>query len=80
MTSINYLSNTRPVVLALACLVAILLGACAPVKPWQRGNLAQAHMSLNEDPMLSSISAHIYDSKEASSGGIGPAGGGCGCN
>lgn len=77
MTSIHYSSNTRPV---MACLLAVLLCACAPVKPWQRGNLARPQMALDEDPMLLSISQHIYDSKEASSGGVGPAGGGCGCN
>jgi hypothetical protein len=37
-------------------------------------------MALDEDPLLTSISEHIYSSKEASSGGAGPAGGGCGCN
>ena len=61
-------------------LVLLLLSACAPVQPWERGRLAQPRMALDEDPMLAAISAHIYDSKEASSGGSGPAGGGCGCN
>ena len=80
MTSNHYSTNTKPVVLVLASLVAVLLSACAPVKPWQRGNLAKPQMALDEDPMLLSISEHIYSSKEASSGGVGPAGGGCGCN
>ena len=57
-----------------------LIGACAPVQPWQRGRLAQPAMALDTDPLLTAISQHIYDSKEASSGGVGPAGGGCGCN
>jgi len=61
-------------------MLAALLGACAPVQPWERGRLAQPSMALDADPMLASISRHIYDSKEASSGGVGPAGGGCGCN
>jgi hypothetical protein len=68
-----------PLVVA-ALLAALLTSACAPVQPWERGRLAQPTMSLDEDPMLTSISEHIYNSKEASSGGAGPAGGGCGCN
>ena len=74
-------SGTRIVRTAASCLLlTLLVGACAPVQPWERGRLAQPRMALDEDPMLASISAHIYDSKEASSGGNGPAGGGCGCN
>jgi hypothetical protein len=37
-------------------------------------------MALDSDSLLSGIDAHTYNSKEAASGGIGPAGGGCGCN
>ncbi len=62
------------------CLATLVLGACAPVQPWQRGHLALDVMALDEDPMLASINQHIYESKEASSGSISPAGGGCGCN
>lgn len=64
----------------VACILLLALSACAPVQPWQRGHLAQPRMALDEDPMLTAISQHVYDSKEASSGGIGAAGGGCGCN
>jgi len=68
-------------ILAVTALwVTLLTGACAPVQPWERGRLAQPSMALDEDPLLTSISEHIYSSKEASSGGAGPAGGGCGCN
>jgi len=66
--------------LAATLLLAALTGACAPVQPWQRGRLAQPGMALDRDTMLASISQHIYGSKEGSSGGVGPAGGGCGCN
>lgn len=58
----------------------LALAACAPVQAWERGRLAQAHMALDADPLLSAMDEHIYSSKEAASGGIGPAGGGCGCN
>jgi len=80
MTSRTCSTRNNIRLLAAAWLAAVLVGACAPVKPWQRGRLAQPVMALDEDPMLTSISAHIYDSKEASSGSLGPAGGGCGCN
>jgi len=55
------------------------LAACAEVQPWERGNLASPRMSLERDTLLAEIDAHTSSSKEAASGGIGPAGGGCGC-
>ena len=66
--------------LSLLLLLMSLLGACAPVQPWERGHLAQANMALSADPLKDAMDEHVYNSKEASSGGIGAAGGGCGCN
>lgn len=63
-----------------ALIVAFMMAACAPVQPWERGRLAQPMMSLEGDALLGAIDEHTYSSKEAASGGIGPAGGGCGCN
>jgi hypothetical protein len=37
-------------------------------------------MSLDHAPLDATIDDHIYFSKEASSGGRGFGGGGCGCN
>jgi hypothetical protein len=37
-------------------------------------------MEMINDPLETGLDAHIYFSKEASSGGEGFAGGGCGCN
>ena len=60
---------------------ALLMGAgCAQVQPWERGSLAREDMQWQPDVMESRLRAHIYYSKEASSGGDGAAGGGCGCN
>ncbi len=61
---------------------AALLGGCSTlgVKPWQRDVLARADMQLNAEPLDAAIDDHMYFSKEASSGGRGFAGGGCGCN
>ena len=58
----------------------LCIAACAPVQPWERGRLAQPQMALEADALMASMDDHTYTSKEAASGGIGPAGGGCGCN
>jgi hypothetical protein len=50
------------------------------VEPWERDLLAKDEMSLNASPIDSALDDHIYFSKEASSGGKGFGGGGCGCN
>lgn len=61
-------------------LVILVLSACAEVQPWERGRLAKPQMALDGDPLASAMDEHTYVAKEAASGGIGPAGGGCGCN
>jgi thiol-disulfide isomerase/thioredoxin len=50
------------------------------VHPWQRGVLADPVMRLTFDTLETEFDDHIYFSKEASSGGRGFGGGGCGCN
>jgi hypothetical protein len=37
-------------------------------------------MQWDEGPRNAKLKGHVYTSKEASSGGAGAAGGGCGCN
>ena len=61
---------------------ALTTTGCAPlgVKPWERDVLARPEMRLDADPLDAAIDAHLYFSKEASSGGRSFAGGGCGCN
>lgn len=64
-------------------IVSILFVAgCADmgVEPWERDVLAKEEMQLISDPLEAAIDDHIYFSKEASSGGRGFGGGGCGCN
>jgi hypothetical protein len=63
--------------IALAILAAIAT-ACTAVEPWERDLHARADMQ--PDAHDAAIDDHIYFSKEASSGGRGFAGGGCGCN
>lgn len=61
-------------------LVLLALTGCAGVQPWERDVLARPEMSLDSAPLDAAIDEHIYFSKEASSGGRGFGGGGCGCN
>ena len=62
--------------------VVIAASGCSSlgVKPWQRNVLAQEDMLMDADAIDLALDEHIYFSKEASSGGQGFAGGGCGCN
>ena len=66
-------------VVILACLT---MAACSNlgVKPWERNLLAKPEMEMTADALDLAFDEHIYFSKEASSGGQGFAGGGCGCN
>lgn len=50
------------------------------VEPWDRDVLAKEEMQLTADAVEAATDDHIYFSKEASSGGRGFGGGGCGCN
>jgi hypothetical protein len=60
--------------------LAIGLGGCAGVEAWDRDVLARPDMQIVSDPIEAAADEHIYFSKEASSGGQGFGGGGCGCN
>ncbi len=62
----------------IALAISMALSGCINVKPWERDLHAREDMQPNG--MDTAIDEHIYFSKEASSGGRGFAGGGCGCN
>jgi hypothetical protein len=69
----------NPALKTLAALALLAtLGACTAVQPWERDLHARADMQPSAQD--AAIDDHIYFSKEASSGGRGFAGGGCGCN
>jgi hypothetical protein len=63
-------------------LMAITISACSSlgIQPWERDLLAKDSMQLVPDYLDNFMDEHIYFSKEASSGGQGVGGGGCGCN
>ena len=65
---------------AFASLASLCGCANLGVEPWERDVLAKAEMQLVSDPVEAGLDDHIYFSKEASSGGRGFGGGGCGCN
>ena len=64
-------------VLAVLLFVAPLT-ACVSVKPYERELLAQPGMSF--DSTAPEVDQHMLESREASFGGYGASGGGCGCN
>lgn len=66
----------------LAAITLLLCAGCASmgVEPWERDVLAKQEMQLTTDELEAATDDHIYFSKEASSGGRGFGGGGCGCN
>ena len=70
-------------IVGAAMLFAIALSTgCSSmgVEPWDRDVLAKDEMQLTTDAIEAATDDHIYFSKEASSGGRGFGGGGCGCN
>jgi hypothetical protein len=71
----------------LFCLAGVLmlsLSSCSShlvrVKPYERGNLAGPLMDPQRDSLFMAMTMHAYFSREASFGGGGLGGGGCGCN
>ena len=70
----------KTVILMMTLLTVGSLAGCSSlgVKAWERDLLAKKSMQLNSAPLDSAIDDHIYFSKEASSGGRGFGGGGCG--
>lgn len=64
----------------VACSILEPMFKTEKVEPWQKGILAKKEMSLEGDRIDGYVDEHIYFSKEASTGGTGVGGGGCGCN
>jgi hypothetical protein len=77
--------NTRRIYLCLVLLACALGGGCSSTKlvrvqPWERATMADYTMRPDRDPLQTAMAEHIYFSREASSGGRGVGGSGCGCN
>ena len=70
-----------PMLLA-GSVIFMAMSGCSTIgaKPWERARLARESMQLDDHAVEAGIDDHVYFSKEASSGGRGFGGGGCGCN
>jgi hypothetical protein len=66
--------------LALLLIGGLGFSGCTTVQPWERGYLADYTMRDDRDELDVNMSEHMYFSREASAGGKGVGGGGCGCN
>jgi hypothetical protein len=76
-------TRIRKLAFAIASLIAaISCVSCTTIgpRPWEKDLMARPEMQLNPYPLQTAADEHVYFSKEASSGGRGFAGGGCGCN
>lgn len=74
---------TLRVLLAAGLLTfALLGGGCAGrhVQAWQRGTFTEYSMRPDRDPLATAMAEHTWFSREASVGGRGVGGSGCGCN
>lgn len=64
----------------LGLAVAAALSGCATIAPYEREALARPEMQMESASGLSELLDHAVAVREASNGGFGGAGGGCGCN
>ena len=69
-------------IIAAATLISSAAGCSniEAVPAWERCYLAEPGMQWELSRREAKFAGHVYTSKEASSGGSGAAGGGCGCN
>jgi hypothetical protein len=73
-------SLLRLLAIGAAALLSSALTGCVTVAPYQRGLLTRPSMSTDFEGSESAFRAHVHDSREGSTGGMGSTGGGCGCN
>ena len=78
------MKSSRLIPIALLAAGALLSGCAntdlARVKPWERAVLTDYTMRPDRDPLQTAMAEHTYFSREASTGGRGVGGSGCGCN
>lgn len=72
-------TTTRVLVFVATTAAALAVSGCATVQPWQRGRLADSCMMFDADGSQVAYTSHWQEAREASSGGHGMQGGGCGC-
>jgi len=76
------LANSKGMRIVLCLLAVASLGGCTTFgpDPWEKDLMAKKPMQMDAYALEKAAADHIFFSKEASSGGRGFAGGGCGCN
>ncbi len=70
------------VLIMIVGLSSLFLSGCVQnVKSWEKDKLAKESMQKGgSNALLKAYQEHVYYSKEATKGGTGIGGGGCGCN
>jgi len=71
---------TPQLLFVASIIISLSFSGCSPVAPWQRGTLAKPQMAPDPYPVRNIYQAHIYNSREATTGMSSAGGGGCGCN
>lgn len=66
--------------LLLVLALSALTGGCVTVQPQDKEYLADPSMTFGGEGPLSAEREHVHNNREASFGGGGVSGGGCGCN
>ena len=77
--------NSLALTTTLAVMAVFLLGGCSSfvgkrVNAYERSILSKPGMALVENGKEQAAMNHMFNAREGSSGGLGGAGGGCGCN
>jgi hypothetical protein len=76
-----YASTVRAcVAVGALVLLAVAVGGCATILPFERERLSRPDMALASSPELMSAEGHATEVREGAVGGLGGGGGGCGCN
>ena len=70
----------KRVFIGIFVLLGLGLTGCSTVEPWEKANLADYTMRSDRDDLAKVMVSHIQFSREATVGGQGVGGGGCGCN
>jgi hypothetical protein len=64
---------------AIPLVLALALGGCANVKPYEREKLADPIMNLDNGLGKQTLEQKLFSTREAGTGGGAGVGGGCGC-
>ena len=71
----------KELIMIISLSVLCLSGCVQDVKSWEKEKLAKDSMQKGaNNALLKANQEHVYYSKEATKGGFGIGGGGCGCN